>query len=65
MYKDLKTKILNELLNDQEIRLSNNEETIKQRANFIINKYIMKFDCISHYDKVRDELISNLLKGMN
>lgn len=65
MYKDLKTKILNELLNDQEIRLSNNEETIKQRANFIINKYIMKFDCISHYDKVRDELISNLLKGIN
>lgn len=65
MYKDLKTKILNELLNDQEIRLSNNEETIKQRANFIINKYIMKFDCISHYFKISDELISSLLKGMN
>ena len=44
---------------------SDNELNIKLRANFIINKYIMKFDCISHYDKVRDELISSLLKGGN
>lgn len=65
MYKDLKTKILNELLNDQEIRLSNNEVNIKQRANLITNKYIMKFNCVSQYFKIRDELISSLLKGVN